>query len=36
VNFKTQKATALEKLDSQIDELSDLIKGKLLGKEAVL
>ena len=34
--LETQKATALEKLDSQIDELSDLIKGKLLGKEAVL
>ena len=34
--LETQKATALEKLDSQIDELSDLIKGKILGKEAVL
>ncbi len=34
--LETQKTAALEKLDSQIDELSDLIKGKLLGKEAVL
>jgi F-type H+-transporting ATPase subunit b len=34
--LETQKTSALEKLDSQIDELSDLIKGKLLGKEAVL
>ena len=34
--LETQKTSALEKLDSQIDELSDLIKGKLLGKQAVL
>ena len=34
--LETQKTSALEKLDSQIDELSDLIKEKLLGKEAVL
>ena len=34
--LEAQKTLALEKLDSQIDELSDLIKEKLLGKEAVL
>ena len=36
IELETQKTTALEKLDSQIDELSDLIKEKLLGKQAVL
>jgi F-type H+-transporting ATPase subunit b len=31
-----QKTLALEKLETQIEELSDLIKGKLLGKELIL
>jgi len=34
--LEAQKALALEKLDTQVDELSQLIKEKLLGKEAVL
>jgi F-type H+-transporting ATPase subunit b len=35
-DLEAQKALALEKLDTQVDELSQLIKEKLLGKEAVL
>jgi F-type H+-transporting ATPase subunit b len=34
--LEAQKVLALEKLESQVDELSQLIKEKLLGKEAVL
>jgi F-type H+-transporting ATPase subunit b len=34
--LETQKTIALEKLETQVDELSDLIKEKLLGKEVVL
>jgi F-type H+-transporting ATPase subunit b len=34
--LEAQKSLALEKLDTQVDELSQLIKEKLLGKEAVL
>ena len=34
--LEAQKALALEKLETQVDELSQLIKEKLLGKEAVL
>ena len=34
--LETQKTLALEKLETQVDELSDLIKEKLLGKEVVL
>jgi F-type H+-transporting ATPase subunit b len=34
--LEAQKLLALEKLESQVDELSKLIKEKLLGKEAVL
>ena len=34
--LEAQKTLALEKLETQVDELSDLIKEKLLGKQAVL
>jgi len=34
--LEAQKALALEKLDTQVDELSQLIKEKLLGKEVAL
>jgi F-type H+-transporting ATPase subunit b len=34
--LETQKSLALEKLETQVDELSQLIKEKLLGKEVVL
>jgi F-type H+-transporting ATPase subunit b len=34
--LEAQKTLALEKLETQVDELSQLIKEKLLGKEAVL
>jgi len=34
--LEAQKATALKKLETQVDELSQLIKEKLLGKEVVL
>jgi F-type H+-transporting ATPase subunit b len=34
--LEAQKSLAIEKLDTQIDEISQLIKEKLLGKEAVL
>ena len=34
--LEAQKSRALEKLESQVDELSQLIKEKLLGKEVVL
>jgi len=34
--LEAQKALALEKLETQVDELSQLIKEKLLGKEVVL
>ena len=34
--LEAQKSLALEKLESQVDELSQLIKEKLLGKEVVL
>ena len=34
--LEAQKSLALEKLEMQVDELSQLIKEKLLGKEAVL
>jgi|TARA_B110000444_G_scaffold260394_1_gene307149 F-type H+-transporting ATPase subunit b len=34
--LETQKSIALEKLETQVDELSQLIKEKLIGKEAVL
>jgi len=34
--LEEQKSLAIEKLDTQIDEISQLIKEKLLGKEAVL
>ena len=34
--LEAQKTLALEKLETQVDELSDLIKEKLLGKEVVL
>jgi F-type H+-transporting ATPase subunit b len=34
--LEAQKVLALEKLESQVDDLSQLIKEKLLGKEAVL
>ena len=30
------KKLALEKLETQVDELSELIKDKLLGKEVIL
>jgi len=35
-DLEAQKSTALEQLESQVDELSQLIKEKLLGKEVVL
>jgi len=35
-DLETQKSLALEKLEEQVDELSQLIKEKLLGKEVVL
>jgi F-type H+-transporting ATPase subunit b len=35
-DLEAQKALALEKLETQVDELSQLIKEKLLGKEVVL
>jgi F-type H+-transporting ATPase subunit b len=34
--LEAQKSLALQKLETQIDELSQLIKEKLLGKQAVL
>lgn len=34
--LEAQKSLALEKLETQVDELSQLIKDKLLGKEVVL
>ena len=34
--LEAQKSLALEKLETQVDELSQLIKEKLLGKQAVL
>jgi len=34
--LESQKTLALEQLESQVDELSQLIKEKLLGKEVVL
>ena len=34
--LEAQKSTALAQLETQVDELSQLIKEKLLGKEAVL
>jgi F-type H+-transporting ATPase subunit b len=34
--LEAQKTLALEKLETQIEELSDLIKEKLLGKEIIL
>jgi F-type H+-transporting ATPase subunit b len=34
--LETQKSLALEQLEAQVDELSQLIKEKLLGKEVVL
>jgi F-type H+-transporting ATPase subunit b len=34
--LESQKAVALEQLETQVDELSQLIKEKLLGKEVVL
>jgi F-type H+-transporting ATPase subunit b len=34
--LEAQKSLAIEKLDSQVDEISQLIKEKLLGKEVVL
>jgi len=34
--LEAQKSLALEQLETQVDELSQLIKEKLLGKEAVL
>jgi len=34
--LEAQKSIALEKLEAQVDELSQLIKEKLLGKEVVL
>jgi len=34
--LEAQKSLALEKLETQVDELSELIKEKLLGKEVVL
>jgi len=35
-DLETQKSLALEQLEGQVDELSQLIKEKLLGKEVVL
>jgi len=35
-DLEAQKNLALEKLETQVDELSDLIKEKLLGKELIL
>jgi F-type H+-transporting ATPase subunit b len=34
--LEAQKSTALEQLETQVDDLSQLIKEKLLGKEVVL
>ena len=34
--LEAQKSLALEKLETQVDELSQLIKEKLLGKQIVL
>jgi F-type H+-transporting ATPase subunit b len=34
--LETQKSLALQQLETQVDELSQLIKEKLLGKEVVL
>ena len=34
--LEAQKSLALEKLETQVDELSQLIKEKLLGKQAIL
>jgi len=34
--LEAQKSIALQKLETQVDELSELIKEKLLGKEVVL
>lgn len=36
LELETQKKLALQQLETQIDELSQLIKEKLLGKQAVL
>nr|YP_010736111.1 ATP synthase CF0 subunit II [Phaeocystis rex]WEL35971.1 ATP synthase CF0 subunit II [Phaeocystis rex] len=35
-DLEAQKDLALQKLETQVDELSDLIKEKLLGKEVIL
>ena len=35
-DLETQKSLALQQLETQVDELSQLIKEKLLGKEVVL
>ena len=35
-DLEAQKSVALEQLEAQVDELSQLIKEKLLGKEVVL
>ena len=35
-DLETQKSVALQQLETQVDELSQLIKEKLLGKEVVL
>jgi len=35
-DLEAQKSIALQKLETQVDELSELIKEKLLGKEVVL
>ena len=35
-DLEAQKTQALEQLETQVDELSQLIKEKLLGKEAIL
>ena len=34
--LEAQKSLALQQLETQVDELSQLIKEKLLGKEVVL
>jgi F0F1-type ATP synthase membrane subunit b/b' len=34
--LESQKSLALNKLETQVDELSQLIKEKLIGKEVVL
>ena len=35
-DLEAQKALALQQLETQVDELSQLIKEKLIGKEVVL